>query len=127
MTNDRTLFSGKDLGFLIDGYKLKLLDEIASWEESKILQTAETDLIAHLNEKYRLETPRILREQLAIEKHGETKIDVSHRFDYAVRDPSVPNLVPGSYITVAIPFEGMGIFLNITHLHGPFVSPGGRL
>ena len=59
-------------------------------------------------EKYTLDPPRLLREQIHIDSEGETKIDISRRFEYDVWDRDSPHLIPGSYVTVAIPFEGDG-------------------
>lgn len=100
------LFYGKDLGALIRAYEVEIRNEVEGWERNKILAASELDLIAYLVEKYTLDPPRLLRDEVHIESEGEAKIDVSGRFDYDVRDRGGPYHVPGSYVTVAIPFEG---------------------
>ena len=100
------LFHEKDLGKLINGYEAGIRQEVEGWERNKILAASEPDLIAYLVEKYTLDPPRLLRDDLHIESEGETKIDVSADPLRHVRDQSRPFYIPGSYVTVAIPFEG---------------------
>ena len=59
-------------------------------------------------QKYTLDPPQFFPENIEIESHGETKIDVSSRFEYGIWDRNSPHYVPGSYVTVAIPFDGDG-------------------
>lgn len=100
------LFHEKDLGKLINGYEAGIRQEVEGWERNKILAASEPDLIAYLVEKYTLDPPRLLRDDIHIESEGETKIDVSADPLRHVRDRSRPFYIPGSYVTVAIPFEG---------------------
>jgi len=100
------LFHEKDLRSLIRGYEVEIRREVEGWERNKILAASEPDLIAYLVEKYTFDPPRLLRDQIHIESEGEAKIDVSGRWDYAVRNQAGPYHIPGSYVTVAIPFEG---------------------
>ena len=100
------LFYGESLGDLIRRCDVELRNEVEGWERNKILAVSETDLVSYLVEKYTLDPPRILRNQIYIESEGETKIDVSGDFNRDVRDRSKPFYIPGSYVTVAIPFEG---------------------
>ena len=102
------LFYGKELGALIRTYEAEICKEVESWERNKILAASEPDLIAYLVEKFTLDVPRLIREQIHIESEGEARINVSGRYGYFVRDPSRPFYVPGSYVTVALPFEGDG-------------------
>ena len=81
-------------------------EEVNGWERNKILAASEPDLIAYLVDKYSIDPPRILEDEIHIESEGEAKIDVSHRFEYDIFDREGPHYVPGSYVTVAIPFEG---------------------
>ena len=108
MTRDDLLFFGKDLSALIRGYELAIREEVAGWEPNRILASSESDLVSYLVEKYTLDAPRILRDQLYIESEGEAKIDVSGTFEYDIRDRGQPFHVTGSFVTVAIPFEGDG-------------------
>ena len=102
------LFYGKELAELIRKYEADIYKEVESWERNKILAASEPDLIAYLVEKFTLDVPRLRRDQIHVESEGEARIDVSGRYGYFVRDPSQPFYVPGSYLTVALPFEGDG-------------------
>ena len=93
---------------MISGYELRIRDEVEQWERNRILASSESDLVTYFVEKYTLDPPRLLLDQIYIDSEGETNIDVSRRFDNYVRDRNSPKLIPGSYVTVAIPFEGDG-------------------
>ena len=102
------LFYGKDLGNLIREYEAEIQKEVEGWKRNKILAASEADLIAYLVGKYTLEPPRLLRDQIHIESEGGVKIDVSDDPRRYVLDRSKPLYIPGSYVAVAIPFEGDG-------------------
>ena len=102
------LFYGKSLGDLIKRYDAELRNEVEGWERNKVLAVSESDLISYLVEKYTLNSPQLLRDQIHIESDGETKIDVSGHPDRYVRDRTRPFYIAGTYVTVAIPFEGDG-------------------
>ena len=108
MTRGDLLFFEKDLSALIRNYEPAIGEEVARWERNRILASSESDLVSYLVEKYTLDAPRILRDQLHIESEGEAKIDVSGRFEYGIRGRGQPFHVAGSFVTVAIPFEGDG-------------------
>ena len=108
MSRSDLLFYEKDLSALIRGYEVAIKEEVEQWERNRILASSESDLVSYLVEKYTLDPPRLLRDQIHIDSEGETKIDISHRHEYDVRDRNSPYLIPGSYVTVAIPFEGDG-------------------
>ena len=108
MTSDDLLFFGKDLSALIRGYESAIRREVEGWEPNRILASSESDLVSYLVEEYTLDAPRILHGQLYIESEGEAKIDVRGRFEYDIRDRGQPFHVAGSFVTVAIPFEGNG-------------------
>lgn len=121
------LFYGKRLSDLIRGYEAELSKEIESWERNKILATSEHDLIAYLVQKYTLDAPHILRDQIYVENEGEVKIDVSNRFEYGFWDQDVPHYVSGSYVTVAIPFEGDADLFEYQASTFSFNPPRGRI
>lgn len=100
------LFYGKDLGKLIWACEDEVRKEVEGWERNKILAASEPDLVSYLVDKYTLDPPRLLRDQIYVESKGEAKIDVSADPLRDVRDRSRPCYIPGSYVTIAIPFEG---------------------
>ena len=105
--NRELLFRSKDLSALISTWESRLKDEIEEWNPNRILSTSEHDLVAYLVDRFTLDPPSLLRDQVYIDQEGETNIDVSRRFEYNLgRDG--PYHVPGSYVTVGIPFEGDG-------------------
>ena len=106
MSRSDLLFYGKDLGALIRRYETAIKEEVERWDRRRILASSESDLVTYLVDKYSLDPPRLLREQIYIENEGEAKIDVSGRFEYGIWDRGSPHFVPGSFVTVAIPFEG---------------------
>lgn len=91
------LFFKEDLSALVRTYEFRLKEEVEEWEPNRILSTSEHDLVAYLVDKYTLDPPRLLRDQVCIERAGETNIDVSRRGPYLVR---------GTYVTAGIPFVG---------------------
>ena len=102
------LFFGKELSVLIREYQAAINREVEGWERNRILASSESDLVTYLVEKYSLDPPRLLADQMHIENEGEAKIDVSGRFEYDVRDRGRPFHIPGSFVIVAIPFDGDG-------------------
>ena len=108
MSKNDILFSGNDLRALILDFESKIRKEVEDWEQNKILAASEPDLVAYLVQKYTLDPPQFFPVNIEIESHGETKIDVSSRFEYGIWDRNSPHYVPGSYVTVAIPFDGDG-------------------
>ena len=127
MTRDDLLFFEKDLSALIRGYESAIQREVAGWERNRILASSESDLVSYLVEKYTLDAPRILRDQLHIESEGEAKIDVSGRFEYDIWDRGQPFHVAGSFVTVAIPFEGDGDLFEFKASTFNFNPPRGRV
>ncbi len=121
------LFREKDLRALIDAYETEIIKEVEGWERNKILATSESDLVAYLVEKFTLDPPRLLPDQRYIESEGETRIDVSGRFEYGIFDRSHPHYVSGSYVTISIPFEGDGDFFRFQASTFASNPPRGRI
>ncbi len=101
------LFRSKDLNALISTWESRLKDEIEEWNPNRILSTSEHDLVAYLVDRFTIDPPSLLRDQVYIDREGETNIDVSRRFEYNLGRKG-PYHVPGSYVTVGIPFKGEG-------------------
>lgn len=127
MTRGDLLFWGKDLSALIRSYESAIGQEVAGWERNRILASSESDLVSYLVEKYTLDAPRILREQMHVESEGEAKIDVSGRIGYDIWDRGQPFLVAGSFVTVAIPFEGDGDLFEFKASTYSLNPPSGRV
>ena len=82
-----------------------MLAEIDSLKENQILNTSEDDLCKYFVEKYKVEVLQIDESQIQVD-YGDTKIDVSQRFEYDVFDKSRPFYVTGTRVTFYIPFSG---------------------
>ena len=121
------LFFGKKLSALIDGYEAAIRREVDGWERNRVLASSESDLVTYLVEKYTLHPPRLLVDQMHIEKEGEAKIDVSGRFEYDVRDRDRPFHIPGSFVVIAVPFEGDGDLFEFQASTFNFNPPRGHV
>ena len=106
MSNNDLLFYGNNLRTMIQTFEGKIRKEVKDWEPNKILAASEPDLIAYLVQQYTLDPPQLFPDEIYIESHGETKIDVSTQAEYGIWDRNSSHFVPGSYVTVAIPFDG---------------------
>ena len=127
MSVDDLLFYGKDLRALIHRYETAIKEEVERWQRNRILASSESDLVTYLVDKYTFDPPRLLCDQMHIENEGEAKVDVSGRFDYGIWDDSSPHFIPGSYVTVAIPFEGDGDLFGFQASTYSFNPPRGRV
>lgn len=84
----------------------KMIEEIDGFQNNHILNTSTEDLCDYLEDKYRLDPPRLKMDETYIADHGETDIDVSPDPDRCITDRSRPFLIKGTYATFAVPFEG---------------------
>ena len=91
---------------MIQTFEDKIRKEVEDWEPNKILAASEPDLVAYLVQQYTLDPPQLFPDEIYIESYGEIKIDVSSRPEYGPWDRNIPHYVPGSCVTVAIPFDG---------------------
>ena len=121
------LFIEEDIGALIRRYENDIRKEVDGWERNKILAASEHDLVTYLVEKYTLDAPRLLRGRMEIESQGEKRIDVSGDPDRIIHDRSRPFYIPGSYVTVSIPFEGDGNLFKFQASTYSYNPPLGRV
>ena len=80
-------------------------NEIGSLSEDSVLNTSQEELCDYFVEKYKVESPAIDDSGIQTD-YGDSQIDVSHRFDYAVFDRGRPTYVTGTRITFFVPFSG---------------------
>ena len=110
MTN--SLFYEGDLSDALRAREQRMLDEINSLNENRVLNTSEDDLYDYFVEKYKMEALQIDEEQIKI-GYGDAKIDISQSAGYIIWDRSRPLYVTGTRITFYIPFSGNSALLKL--------------
>ena len=111
MTKDDYLFSKYDWFFFKDSRIKDLENEIASWEENRLLNTSVEDLCKYLVEKYRIDVPVLDRDRIVVDQR-ETEVDVS-RDPMRFIDQSQPFYIPGTEIETTVPFTGDSVAFTI--------------
>ena len=106
------LFYEGDLSDAFRAREQRMLDEINSLNENRVLNTSEDDLYDYFVEKYKMEALQIDEEQIKID-YGDAKIDISQSAGYVVWDRSRPLYVTGTRITFYIPFSGNSLLLKL--------------
>lgn len=91
---------------LINNYESLILQEVEKFSENQVLAKPEDDLLAYLIAKYTVQVPALKADDACIERHGETQIDVSQRFDYGHFGGRGNLYLPGHEVVVAIPHSG---------------------
>ena len=99
------LFSKASLTDALRGQARKLLSEINSLDENRILHTSEQDLHDYFVEKYRVNALRIDEPNIRVD-YDDAKIDVSRRIEYVAFDEPGPVYVIGTRMAFYIPFTG---------------------
>lgn len=111
----RYIFNGTDIHNETASRETALRKEIQELDSNYLLNVSEEDLVRWLVEKFRMDVPVILDQELHVADHKETQIDVS-------KDPrrikpmgyrGQPFYVTGTKIIIAVPFEGNPEFLTI--------------
>ena len=100
------LFSKYDLTLVLENQHKQLREHINKLAEDYVLSVSESDLAAHLIDKYSIE-PITLGEPF-IASSGEVNIDVSHdpmRGGYGLGRPII---VKGMQVHIKVPFTGDG-------------------
>lgn len=106
------LFSEIDMYGLLEAQKKALYREVSGLESNRLLNTSVDDLCDYLVENYRLDPPVLLEDQ-AIADQKEAQIDVSGDPYRDFRDRSGPVHVPGTRVTLEVPFEGEADFFKV--------------
>jgi len=115
------LFSDVDIIDLSHKMQSDILQEIDSIDANTILQKSTDDLCEIMFEKYSLEMPHIVSEDIYISE-TEVDVDVSHDTRRFIRDTSRPFYIKGQRITFHIPFEGSPFLFRVN----PATWGGGR-
>lgn len=105
------LFSGTDLSRFLSKRERDMYAEIDAVSERRMLSTSPEAWCDYFFEKYRVEPLQI--DELSIQvDYGDARVDVSHRFEYAVSDRSRPAYVTGTRVTFHIPFNGDSVLFS---------------
>ena len=99
------LFCSYELRQVLENQKKAVRDEVEKIEANRLLNTAPADLAKYLEEKFRLESPRLRREDWRVDTQ-ETRVDVSQDSMRSIFDRSKPFYIPGQRLDVEIPFDG---------------------
>ena len=99
------LFREFDLRAFLDGISQTMYGEIASLSEEQVLNTSSDDLSNYFVEKHRIE-PAAIDESGITQERSDSEIEVSGRIDFGVLDRNSPAFVPGTRITLFVPFSG---------------------
>jgi len=99
------LFYDKDLRTVLGLQEKALSNEINSLDETRIMNTSPEDLSTYFVTKYRVEPLQIHEQGIQVD-YGDTQVEVTHRFDYAVFDTSRPTYVTGTRVSFYVPFTG---------------------
>jgi hypothetical protein len=101
------LFMETDSHSVQEGQRRGMQAEIASMDGNRLLNTNVDDLVAYFADKYGIEAPELLEDQMSADQH-EAQRDVSgdpNRMAYFLGDRG-PVVVTGTEITVEIAFSG---------------------
>lgn len=110
--NMDTLFSRTDLREIFQQQFDALKTEIEQLDANRFLNTSPNDLAKYFVEKYSLETPKLLRDEMMVPDEREIKLTVKEPFaDIIARHSNLDNrlfshTVPGQRIEIEIPFNG---------------------
>lgn len=78
------LFSDLELRGVIDHQREQIAKEVEGLESNRLLNTAEEDLIHYFVEKYTLEAPVLLRDEMTADQR-ETQVDARHHGNRWIR------------------------------------------
>lgn len=99
------LFHGNDLSSVIRNQELAMVSEIDGLSESRLLSTPVDDLCDYFGQKYHIEPLEINEAGIQVD-YGDSKVDISHRLDYAIPDRRRPTRITGTRLTFYVPFDG---------------------
>lgn len=102
---DDLLFSQHSLSDVIRGHEQKMLKEIDDIESNRLLNTSVEDLVQYFVDEYKIETPRIKEDEIAVDQL-EAKVDVSRDHNRVIFDRSKPFFISGTSLIVYVPFLG---------------------
>jgi len=97
----------------------RLKAKVQELKSDYILNASEEDLVAALVDEFTLDTP-VLNEEGTHTDHAEQQIDVSRDPMRFITDRSRPFYIPGTRLTIIVPFTGDGSLFNVQPRSGTF-------
>ncbi len=105
MYGQELLFSERDLRAVMEATKAKMLQEIEAYPANQLLNTSLDDLATYFAAKFEITPVNIIDDQIRVDQQ-ETKVDVSRDPMRSITDRDRPFYIPGTLITLYVPFEG---------------------
>ena len=105
MARDNLLFAKYDWFSVEENQKNQLKEEVASYDDNRLLNTSVDDLCEYFTDKYSIDVP-LLQQDAIVADQREAKVDMSHDFRYMPRHDGRPNMVDGSTVEITVPFSG---------------------
>jgi hypothetical protein len=99
------LFYERSLSDVLSELDVRMKNEIDSISKNLLLTEGVDALCDRLEEKYRVNVPRLIDEETTVEQ-GDAQIDVSQDPLRSVQDRSRPAYITGTGVTFYVPFKG---------------------
>lgn len=103
--SDNLLFNDSRLTNVLSAHLQSVNEEVNKIPKDQFMVSSDDDLTAHLLSKMAVNAI-VLHEEEASQEVEETQIDARKYPDRYVSDRSRPLFIPGTKVTIAIPFEG---------------------
>lgn len=127
MKRDDFLFGGNEINQVLEHQRRQLISEVESQGANYLLNVSEDDYVKHLVEKYSIRLPALHADKRQIHATGDSQIDVRGRHDYWADDEGKPVYVAGTYVTVALSFDGQSDLFNLTLPSTHYQHPRGAV
>ena len=108
------LFGDRQLLELLRERNRSAAAEVDALSERKLSSGDLDDFARKLAQKYELEPIQIQEGGVEVADLGQAQIDVRYDSTRMIRDKSRPFMIPGTYVTLAIPFSGNSEILHCT-------------
>lgn len=123
MPNDY-LFNQADAFAVEQRQRAQMIAEIAAFDANRLFNTNVDDLVKYFEEKYRVDTPVLLEDQMAVDQK-EARRDVSGDASRFFPDEDHPFFVTGTEISIDVPFSGDAQLFDIRPKTFTFNPPRG--
>src|SRR5918999_2064941 len=119
------LFYERSLSDVLSELDVRMKNEIDSISKNLLLTEGVDALCDRLEEKYRVNVPRLIDEETTVEQ-GDAQIDVSQDPLRSVQDRSRPAYITGTGVTFYVPSRAITSYSPVRPLHGARSFPERR-